>query len=339
MNIKSILKYLIPLVLAIVLLFYAFKNVDYSEFIAKASEVNYMWVIASIAISLISHWLRAYRWNILLSPFGFKLKSGRTFLAVMTGYLANLAFPRIGEVTRCGVLKKNDDVPMSFSFGTVITERIIDFFILLFLILLDFILEFEKVFGFFSETLGFEQIFQNKIFIAFGIGFFLIMAFAGFFLVKYFIKMEIENAFFNKIRTFIKEMMNGLFSLRKIKNVYGFVLSTLGIWVLYYLMSYIIVFSMGETSELGILAGLSILVAGGIAMAIPVQGGIGTYHAFITGILLLYGIQQSTGLFFATLLHASQVFSILFFGGLCVLISVFVSKNKSSNSQKNANGK
>ena len=339
MNIKSILKYLIPLVLAIVLLFYAFKNVDLSEFIAKASEVNYMWVIASIALSLISHWLRAYRWNILLSPFGYELKSGRTFLAVMTGYLANLAFPRIGEVTRCGVLKKNDGVPMSLSFGTVITERIIDFFILLSLILLDFILEFEKVFGFFSETLGFDQLFQNKIFIAIGIVAFIIMSLISFFLAKRFISIESENAFFNKIRTILREMMNGLFSLKKIKNVYGFVFSTVGIWVLYYLMSYIIVFSIAETSELGILAGLSILVAGGIAMAIPVQGGIGTYHAFITGILLLYGIKQSTGLFFATLLHASQIFSILFFGGICVLISVFVSKNKSSNSQENANGK
>ena len=337
MHIKSILKYLIPLALAIVLLFYAFKNVDYSEFIAKASEVNYGWVIASIAISLISHWLRAYRWNILLSPFGYELKSGRTFLAVMTGYLANLAFPRIGEVTRCGVLKKNDGVPMSLSFGTVITERIIDFFILLFLIFLDFILEFDKVFGFFSETLGFEQLFQNKIFIVLGIVVLIVLGLGGFFLVRQFISMESENAFFNKIRTFLREMMNGLFSLRKIKNIYGFVFSTLGIWVLYYLMSYIIVFSMGETSNLGILAGLSILVAGGIAMAIPVQGGIGTYHAFITGILILYGIEQSTGLFFATLLHASQVFSILFFGGLCVIISVFVSKNKSSNSQENAN--
>lgn len=339
MKIKSILKYIIPLVLAIVLLFYAFKNVDYSEFIAKASEVSYIWVIASVVISLVSHWLRAYRWNILLSPFGYQLKSGRTFLAVMTGYLANLAFPRIGEVTRCGVLKKNDGVPMSLSFGTVITERIIDFFILLSLIVLDFVLEFDKVFGFFSETLGFEQIFQNKFFVASGIAVFIIVALGSFFLVKHFIGLKSENAFLNKIRNFLKEMMDGLFSLKKIKNVYGFVLSTFGIWVLYYLMSYIIVFSMGETSDLGILAGLSILVAGGIAMAIPVQGGIGTYHAFITGILILYGIEQNTGLFFATLLHASQVFSILFFGGLCVLISVFVSKNKSSNSQENADGK
>lgn len=339
MTIKSIFKYSISLVLAFVLLYYAFKNVDLNEFFAKASEVSYMWVVLSVAMSLVSHWLRAYRWNILLAPFGYHLKSGRTFLAVMTGYLANLAFPRIGEVTRCGVLKKNDGVPVSHSLGTVITERIIDFFILLFLVFLDFILEFDKVYGFFSKTLGFNKIIENKIFVVTGGAVLVALGIAAYFLVKYFISNEGNNAFLNKVRVFIGEMMDGLFSLGKIQNIAGFLFSTLVIWVLYYLMSYVILFSIAETSDLSFLAGLSILVAGGLAMAMPVQGGIGTYHAFITGIMLLYGIEQNTGLFFATLLHASQIFSILLFGGLCVLISVFISKKKTSNSLQDANRK
>lgn len=337
MTIKSILKYFVSLVLAFILLYYAFKNVDLGEFFAKASEVSYIWVILSVAISLVSHWLRAYRWNILLAPFGYELKAGRTFLAVMTGYLANLAFPRIGEVTRCGVLKKNDGVPVSHSLGTVITERIIDFFILLFLVFLDFILEFDKVYGFFSKTLGFNKIIENKTFVIAGVVMLMALGIGSYFLVKYFVSKEGNNAFLNKVRVFVKEMMDGLFSLGKIKNIPGFVFSTMAIWVLYYLMSYVILFSIVETSDLSLLAGLSILVAGGLAMAMPVQGGIGTYHAFITGIMILYGIEQNTGLFFATLLHASQIFSILLFGGLCVLVSVFISKKKISNSQQDAN--
>ncbi|MEQ9285792.1 MAG: lysylphosphatidylglycerol synthase transmembrane domain-containing protein [Cyclobacteriaceae bacterium] len=337
MTIKSILKYFISLVLAFILLYYAFKNVDLGEFFAKASEVSYIWVILSVAISLVSHWLRAYRWNILLAPFGYELKAGRTFLAVMTGYLANLAFPRIGEVTRCGVLKKNDGVPVSHSLGTVITERIIDFFILLFLVFLDFILEFDKVYGFFSKTLGFNKIIENKAFVIAGVVMLMALGVGSYFLVKYFVSKESNNAFLNKVLLFVKEMMDGLFSLGKIRNIPGFVFSTLAIWVLYYLMSYVILFSIVETSDLSLLAGLSILVAGGLAMAMPVQGGIGTYHAFITGIMILYGIEQNTGLFFATLLHASQIFSILLFGGLCVLVSVFISKKKISNSQQDAN--
>ncbi len=337
-NIKSLIKYVVSLVVAVLLLYYAFKNVDLDEFFAKAAEVNYWWVVLSIVASLVSHWLRAYRWNILLAPFGYRLQTGRTFLAVMTGYLANLAFPRIGEVTRCGVLKKNDGVPMSHSFGTVITERVIDFFILLSLVVLDFVLEFDKVFGFFSQTLGFESLLQQKTVLIGGACLLAVCGVVAFLLIKRFTRQENQGGYLGKVREFVKGLMDGLFSLKKIDNIPGFVFSTIGIWILYYLMSYVILFSIAETTGLGLMAGLSILVAGGLAMAVPVQGGIGTYHAFMTGILILYGIQQQTGLFFATLLHASQVVSILFFGSVCVLISVFISKKKTSNSPQDEDG-
>ena len=336
-KVKTIIKYGISLALAIVILMYAFKNVDLNDFISKVSEVSFSWVVFSVFLSLVSHWLRAYRWNILLKPVGHELKSSRTFLAVMTGYLANLAFPRIGEVTRCAVLKKNDGVPMTTSFGTVITERIIDFFILLFLIFFDFVFEFNKVFDFFSKTLKMEKLFENKTIIAAGIVSLILLGILGVYLLRKFLQHESDTGFIGKIRGWVRELTEGLLSLRKIENAAGFVYSTIGIWVLYYLMSYVIVFSIPETADLGFMAGLSILVAGGIGMAMPVQGGIGAYHALVAGILFIYGIQQETGLFFATLLHASQVVSILFFGGVCVLISAFISKNKSSTSHDNGN--
>lgn len=327
MSLKSIATYVISLVIAIALLVLAFEKVDLSEFISKTSEVQYIWVVFSIFLSLVSHWLRAYRWNILLEPFGYQLRTSRTFLAVMTGYLANLAIPRLGEVTRCGVLKKNDAVSMSLSFGTVITERVIDFCILLIVILSGFILEFDKIFGFFSQTLGFEKLLNFKWLIItiliIGVA---VMA-IGYVLIRKFIINNGKNELVNKLRRFLKDLMDGLFSLRKIKSIWGFMLSTIGIWVLYYLMSYVIVFSIAETSELGLLTGLSILVAGSLAMLVPVPGGIGAYHLTVSGIMALYGIQSKTGLFFATLLHSSQFVSILVFGGLCLLISVFISKN------------
>lgn len=328
MSVKSIVTYVISSVIAIALLVLAFDKIDLSEFISKTAEVDYIWVVLSIFLSLASHWLRAYRWNILLEPFGYQLHTGRTFLAVMTGYLVNLAIPRLGEVTRCGVLKKNDDVPMSFSIGTVITERIIDVCILLIVIVSGFILEFDKIFGFFSHTLGFEKIFDSKWLIL-GILFTLLIAvILGFILIRRFTLNNSNNELANNIRKFLKDLLDGLFSLRKIKNIWGFVLSTVGIWVLYFYMSYVIVFSIVETSELGLLAGLSILVAGALAMLVPVPGGIGAYHLTVSGVLGLYGVNSKTGLFFATLLHSSQFVSILIFGGLCLLISVFISKNK-----------
>lgn len=330
MKIKTFLKYTIPLGIAVCILYFAFKNTDTdpAEFVQRAAEVDYSWVIYSIIISLISHWFRSYRWNLLIEPFGYNLKTGRTFLAVMTGYMANLALPRIGEVTKCGIMKKNDNVPVSLSIGTVITERVVDLIALIFIVLLDFIIEFDKVFDFFFTTLGLKSILENRLLIAIGLIILLVLAIAGFMIVRYFIRTESESEFINKVRQFVKQLMDGLLSLRSVRNVPGFILSTIGIWGTYYLMSYIIVFAIGETSELGLAAGLSILVAGSIAMIMPVQGGIGTYHTFITGILVIYSINEKTGLFFASLLHASQVVSILFFGSICVLITAFISKNK-----------
>jgi len=328
-KIKSVLQYSTSLIIALVLLFYAFKNVDFNNFLTKASEVKYSWVILSILLSLLSHWLRAYRWNILLEPIQQNLSTGRTFLAVMTGYLANLAFPRLGEVTRCAVLKKTEGISASTSFGTVITERLIDFFILLSIITIDLIVEFDRVFNFVSDTLGFQRVIENK-FLTIGIlAFFVISGIIGFLVIRAFLKKETQNQFLLKIQEFAQKLIEGLFSLRKIKNIYGFAFSTIGIWVLYYLMSYVIVFAVDETSSLGFFAGLTILSAGGLAMAAPVQGGVGTYHTFVTAILLLYGIDGQTGLFFATLLHTSQIFSIALFGGLSVLITAFIYKKKS----------
>ena len=112
------------------------------------------------------------------------------------------------------------------------------------------------------------------------------------------------------------------------RNLPGFILASIGIWVAYYFMSYIIVFTIAETSDLNWIAGLALLVTGGIGMAAPVQGGIGTFHLFVSAMLISYGIDQQTGLFLATLLHTSQVGAVVIFGALALLISFFVTKKR-----------
>jgi hypothetical protein len=139
---------------------------------------------------------------------------------------------------------------------------------------------------------------------------------------------------YKRIRPFIYELVGGLNSILKIKEKFGFFSSTIMIWVLYYCMSYIIVFSFPTTSGLGLKAGLSILMAGGLGMTAPVQGGIGTYHAFVSGVLLLYGISKEDGVLFATLLHTSQFISIIVIGGLSFIITLFLDKNPNGNEKQ-----
>ena len=320
-RLTSFLRFLIPLLLAILLLYFAFQNIELKEFFAKISEVNFWWVIASILLSLISYIARAYRWNILLNPLGYYPNTYRTTLAVLVGYLANLAFPRLGEVTRCGMLKRTNDVPLSTSFGTVITERLLDAVTLLALIGLSFILEYERIITFLEGVFESYNIDFTNILIGLGV-----LAVIG--LIIFIIFFVKENKYSARVRTFVRELYEGIVSIRRLRNLSGFLVSSVILWVTYYLMSYLIVFSLEETSFLDISAGFMLLVTGGIALTLPVQGGIGTYHTLVTAMLSLYGIAKTTGLFLATLLHTSQLLAIALFGGIALLLAAGISKRK-----------
>ena len=318
-NALVVLKYSASLLLAVVLLYFAFRNVDFAQFMAKAQTVDYSWVVASIGLSLVAYYARAYRWNILLKPMGYPhLSNVRTTSAVLIGYLANLAFPRLGEITRCGMLKRSDDVPVSSGLGTVITERIIDLFSLLVLICFALVAQYDVLLAFL------EQLFTRFVDVGSlakkaGIA-------AGILIVLIVIVIVLARTAGPKIRNFIKGLYEGVLSLKKIENIPGFILSTIVLWVVYYYMSYIIVFSLPETAHLGWMVGIMLLVTGGIALAIPVQGGFGTYHTLISVMLSLYAVDPTTGVFLATLLHTSQVVAVAVFGAIALLFSFFMKK-------------
>ncbi|MCK7534447.1 MAG: flippase-like domain-containing protein [Marinilabiliales bacterium] len=78
---------------------------------AEIRAAKYEWLLLSIILGIFSHIARAMRWNILIRSLGYKTDTPTTFYAVMTGYLANMAFPRLGEVTRCGVLSRKKGSP------------------------------------------------------------------------------------------------------------------------------------------------------------------------------------------------------------------------------------
>ena len=129
-----------------VLLWYVFRDIDATTLFNKLAEVRYGWVVAAGLLLLFTYGVRAYRWNILLHPLGYRhLTVFRTFVAVAIGYFANLLVPRMGEVSRCGVLKRLEDVPVTTSLGTVVAERIIDLLSLLTITLLLFVAEFDRL--------------------------------------------------------------------------------------------------------------------------------------------------------------------------------------------------
>lgn len=315
-NLTLLLKVLISIGLAWLLLYLVFKDIQWADFWERAKTVDYNWVFVSIVLSVIAYVARAYRWNILLEPLGYKLKTSRTTLAVLVGYLANLALPRLGEITRCGILKKNDNVAIPSALGSVVTERIIDVFTLLLLILVSLILESDRLFTFLSTSYRDLQLPTFVIVIV------IAGAILGVTAMVIFVKKQ--DKLKGKFAALLKGFVSGILSLKDIKRPLGFLISTIILWVVYYLMSYVIIFSLPETAHLGLGAGFMLLITGGIALSLPVQSGFGTYHGMIAGMLLLYSIDETTGVFLATLLHTSQIFSIALFGSIALIISIVI---------------
>ncbi len=327
----DILKYSATLGIASFLLWYVYKDFSVEILMKQVRNVNYYWIIISILLALFSHYLRAYRWNILLEPLGYHLKTNRTFIAVMVGYFVNNLVPRLGEVTRCGILKKNDQVSMTSAFGSVVAERVLDLIILIILASITFLIEFDKLNQFvldkFKDKFPDSESIYGIAFTALGIIIFAIIVLL--ILFRIFREKLHKNSIYIKTRQFILKMLEGFLTIRKINNHLGFWLATFGIWFLYYLMLIVVFYAYPPTSNLNLVAGLTILIMSGLGMSAPVQGGIGVFHILVSGILVLYGVSVEEGKIFALIAHTTQFMTIMIFGGISFIISLFM-KHKSS---------
>jgi uncharacterized protein (TIRG00374 family) len=306
--------------LGLVLLFYAFKNIQLDDFLSKLDQTRYEWVIGSMLLSSLAYVSRAYRWQLLLRAADQKVSTFRLTLAVFVGYLANLAFPRLGEVVRCAVLKKTNQIPVSLSIGTVVTERIIDSLVLLFFLIIALLLEFDLIVTYFENIFSTYHIPLDGILYA---ALTLLMIFSILVLVI----LRTHTPLSQRTKKMASEVLKGILTIKSIQSKSLFLITTTVMWLTYFLMSYMIFFALEETSSLSLTAGFMLLVSGGIALALPVQGGIGTYHAMIAMMLGLYGIENTTGLFLATLLHSSQILSVVIFGGISLVITLGIEKN------------
>lgn len=335
-KLKQILQYGGSLALGIFLLWYVFKDEDIKEIWHSIKSADYSWVIITYVLTLVAHFARAYRWNLLLKQTGYRVSNGEAFLALLAGYGANLVLPRAGEIVRCTILRTRQKVSFDTSLGTVVAERLVDLIFLVFLFTLTIFWQYDILFGFTQKILsGFvsDKISMKEIlYLLAGIS---VVSILLFFFIHQKITLYIEQSqhpAVTKIRDFLKGAKVGFFSVLQLPNKWAFILSSVVIWVCYFFMAYLIFFSLPGTSSLGMGAGLAILVMGAFGIAAPVQGGIGAYHWIVSQTLLLYGIGETDGKTYATLAHASQMaFTIVFSLVSFAIILLIKPKNNDIN--------
>ncbi|MCW3083200.1 MAG: hypothetical protein JWP12_566 [Bacteroidetes bacterium] len=330
-QLTNVVKFLFFLGIGALLIWLAVRNKTAEELnnIKLAiQKANYFWIVLSIVVSGLSHYFRAARWKILLAPLGHKPKTSNAFFSVMSGYLANLAVPRLGEVTRCGLLNEYEKVPFVQGFGTVIAERAIDVVCLLILFFLTLGIEFKKISGIANDLIfanvaaKFNSLTQKSMFMTVALTV-LILAVAGFF----YFRKKIQALMSGKIKGFIGGLWDGLLSVKKVDRPIAFIVYTVLIWLMYILQVYVCFFAFSELSHLSFIVGIVITVFGSIAI-IVVPGGTGMYQIIVIQILTtVYFISEPSSFAFAWAVWASQIFLILCAGLISLILLPLLNKN------------
>lgn len=285
------------------------------------SKLKVGYIVLSFVLGIAAHWLRALRWNMLLEAAGQRTDIISLFLSVLSGYLANLAFPRLGEVTRCGLLDRYRGVPFATSLGTVVLERIVDVLTLGLVIVLVLLTQFTLYYGFFYNKIlmpTLDALIRNQSFLGIVLIGTLFLLFVLIFYRKALINKFLKG-FFGKL---LSRFAAGFRSLAYVKSPVRFILLSLGIWCCYWLVCLLVFQSFSGTESLpsfGMGPGLAMLVSGAFAMMLT-QGGIGAYPVAAAQTLVLYGISYPIGLTCGWILWLNQTLLVLATGSLAIAL-------------------
>jgi uncharacterized protein (TIRG00374 family) len=327
-KIFSVLKYILFLAIGGVLLWLAFRGEDINKSLAEIKNADYTWIALAIIAMIFSHIVRAIRWNQLLATLNIKTRTSTTFYAVMIGYFVNNAVPRLGEITRCGVLARHHKVPLNSVIGTVIAERAFDTLTMLIILLITILSQLNFLGNFIFEHILSK--FSNHTSVLFIIaGGFLALCLLFFFLYRLFLPKLRKLNLFHKLLDIVKGFWEGIKTIKKIKHKNLFLLYSLIMWGLYTFTIYLCFSSISVTKHLNFIDALTVMAIGSIGTLVPTPGGIGAYQYFVSLTLFaLYAIEKNTAFAFANLVYFTQWLMINIVGGISWVILFLSDRQK-----------
>ncbi len=322
-TIKKTIKYIASAAVAVLLLWFSFRDVEWSSFAAVLKECHWGYVALSMAAGSFAFLLRALRWRRLLMPIDESISTLTTFNGVNIGMISNFVFPRIGEFVRCGVITRRsapvdpehpDKKKASYDkvLGTVVLERSWELLVMLLLLAVVVIAGFKRFGGFFIEHIWNPMAQRLDFSIWWIVALLVAVCAAGLWLLW---RYRESNAFCSKVWGIFKGILQGFASCLKMDKKWLFFAYTACIWLTYWLMAASTVWAAPFLEHLDVIDALFLSLVGGIGFAVPVPGGIGAFHFVISlALSMVYGIPMEMGIVYATLSHTSQAITQIFFG-------------------------
>lgn len=314
-----------PLLLGTCILLWTYRDFNFrSAWDVLRNEMDYGWMCFSLVFGVLANLFRGWRWKLALAPLGENPRTSNCVYAVFISYAANLVIPRVGEVSRCGVLTKYDGVSFPKSLGTVVSERMVDTLCVGLITGLT-LLSQAPVFGTFFDETGtdvgrYAEVLTSVhfyVFVACGVAVLLL----AFFLIR-------NVALFARLKGLLQNIWSGIIALKDVKNVPLYLIYSIGIWAAYFLEFYLSFYAFGFTAHLGLAAGLVMFVVGTIAVIVPTPNGAGPWHFAVITMLMLYGVGKEDAAIFALLVHGIQTFLLILLGIYGLSALPFTNKNK-----------
>lgn len=308
---KITLQIVLPFVLGLGILWWMYRGTNWSDFGHYVlHEMNWWWMLLSLAFGILPQMARAWRWKMALEPLGEHPRRTSCIDAIFMSYAASLVIPRVGEVTRCGTLKTADGVSFTKSLGTVVTERLVDSLLMLLFTGIAFLLQLPMFLRFLKETnTNIGDLLYRFTGTGYIVTFICLVAalIAGFVAIRRF-------SFFKKGRDMLRDMWEGVLSLRKVRNLPLYLFYSVLIWVGYFLHFYIAFFSFDFTAHLSIGAAFLIFCVGTFAVLVPTPNGAGPWHFAVKTMLVLYGVAETQAIMFALTVHTIQTALVVLLG-------------------------
>ena len=302
---------MLPFVLGLGILWWMYRGTNWSDFGHYVlHEMNWWWMLLSLAFGILPQMARAWRWKMALEPLGEHPRRTSCIDAIFMSYAASLVIPRVGEVTRCGTLKTADGVSFTKSLGTVVTERLVDSLLMLLFTGIAFLLQLPMFLRFLKETnTNIGDLLYRFTGTGYIVTFICLVAalIAGFVAIRRF-------SFFKKGRDMLRDMWEGVLSLRKVRNLPLYLFYSVLIWVGYFLHFYIAFFSFDFTAHLSIGAAFLIFCVGTFAVLVPTPNGAGPWHFAVKTMLVLYGVAETQAIMFALPVHTIQTALVVLLG-------------------------
>ncbi|HJV20160.1 MAG TPA: lysylphosphatidylglycerol synthase transmembrane domain-containing protein [Sediminibacterium sp.] len=316
----SVIQYLIFFGIGIFLVWWSLHQIPdekWEDFKGSLKTANYGLIVPVFLILSLSHVIRSIRWKILMKPMGYSPGLINVFFAVMIGYLANLAIPRLGEVLRCTILSRYEKIPADKLIGTILVERAFDVICLGLVFVIAFIGQYDVIGGYaiqlfreaFEIRSGHFQVQRILIIL-------LILTIAIIALVVLFKKLN-HLSIVTAVKKIIRGIWEGLISIRNLQQKGLFLFYSAAIWALYIGGTWVGLLATTGTAGLGLPAAISALAFASIGMIIT-PGGIGAYAFFLAKVLEKNGVSFEIGFANGTLQWFAQFIIILMVGFVCL---------------------